>query len=75
MRIPESRTCRLYRLRGRAVASDLYGRLPFGAGLSASLKIPADAGLSPWRASIPDAEHAPLPVASSATAMLRGFNI
>ena len=27
-----------YRLRGRTVASDLYGRLRVGAGLSASLK-------------------------------------
>jgi hypothetical protein len=37
-----------------------------GTGLSASLKILADAGLSSWRASIPDAEQATQSVGTAA---------
>jgi len=53
-------------------APDLYGRLPFGDRAVGFAEIPADAGLSPCRASIPDAEQAPLPVISVRAAMLGG---
>ena len=47
-------------------------RLPSGDRAVGFAEIPADAGLSPCRASIPDAEQAPLPVISVRAAMLGG---
>ena len=48
----------------------LDGRLPFGDRAVGFAEISADAGLSPCRASIPDAEQAPPPVISVGAAML-----
>ena len=61
----------LFRVRGRTVVSDLYGRLPSGDRAVGFAEIPAGGRAFTLRASIPDAEHAALPAVSIATAMLR----